>query len=275
MAKLFVIFNPTARGEKSRRLRAFLESKAGPHVTLAPTRGPNDAQRLAADAVAAGADCLVAAGGDGTINEVVNGLGTAGVPLGVLPLGTANVFARELRIPFGREKAWAIIEQGRTRTVDLGCADSLGARRYFVQLGGIGFDAAAIQAASWELKKKLGPLSYVLAGWQVLGRRPPPPMVLIGNGRYYGGPFTVFPRSQLDDGKLDICVFEKGGYYHAARYALAVFFRCHTRLRDVRYFQAATYTHAGALPFELDGEWIGTTPVTFSVLPRALRVIVP
>jgi diacylglycerol kinase family enzyme len=190
-------------------------------------------------------------------------------------LGTANVFARELRIPFARDKAWAVIEAGRTRAVDLGCTEARGARRYFAQLGGVGFDAAAIQAASWEWKKKIGPLSYVVAGWQVLGRRPAPPAVFIGNGRFYGGPFTMFPQAQLDDGKLDICVFQNGGYWHALRYGLAILRGRHTRLRDVRYFQAATYMHDGNQPFELDGELIGATPVTFSVLPRALRVVVP
>src|SRR5205809_6453673 len=101
MNKIIVIFNPAARGEKSQRCRHFLETLAGgsPRISLAGTQGPGDARRLAAEAVANGCDLIVAAGGDGTLNEVANGIGLSGVPLGILPLGTVNVFARELGIP--------------------------------------------------------------------------------------------------------------------------------------------------------------------------------
>src|SRR2546426_2720080 len=93
MNKSFVIFNPAARGEKSQRLRKFFESKANGSVVLAPTSGPGDAQRFAAQAVAQGCGLVIAAGGDGTVNEVVNGIGSSAVPLAVLPLGTVNVLA--------------------------------------------------------------------------------------------------------------------------------------------------------------------------------------
>ena len=271
MAKLFVIFNPAARGEKSQRFRAFLESQAGLDVQLRPTQQAGHARELAAAAVTEGATSIVAAGGDGTINEVVNGIGTAGIPLGILPLGTANVFARELRLPLRTQRAWSVIQAGQTRAVDLGVAEAGAERRYFVQLAGIGFDAAAIKEASWELKKKIGPLSYVVAGWRVLRRKPRLPGVFIGNGRFYGGPFAMFPAANLADGKLDICVMERPRLWDA----VAVLMGRHTTQPGVKYFQAETYQHDGALPFELDGELAGTTPVKFSVLPRALRVIVP
>ena len=109
MDKLFVIFNPAARGEKTRRVQQFLETKAGSSVILTPTQRAGEAQSLAARAVTEGYKIIVAAGGDGTINEVVNGIGTSGVALGVLPFGTVNVFAHELRIPCKLEAAWAVI----------------------------------------------------------------------------------------------------------------------------------------------------------------------
>src|ERR1051326_8755603 len=109
MDKLFVSFNPVARGEKSRRVRRFLEMKAGPAVTLAPTQSAGDAKRLAASAVSQGYRVVVAAGGDGTINEVINGIGASDVALGVLPLGTVNVFAQELEIPRKAGAAWSIL----------------------------------------------------------------------------------------------------------------------------------------------------------------------
>ena len=252
MDKLFVIFNPVARGEKSRRVQRFLESKAGSLVTLTPTQRAGEAQSLAARAVAEGYKVIVAAGGDGTINEVINGIGTSGVALGVLPFGTVNVFAHELRIPRKLDAAWAVIHGGHTRTIDLARAQANGSTRYFVQLAGVGFDAHAVRTASWELKKKIGPLSYVWAGLKALSKPHPPievsangsgPLgsgvaVLVGNGRFYGGPFALFPRARMDDGLLDICVFEKVGYWDVLRYGQGILRGAHIDLGDVKYFQA-------------------------------------
>jgi len=290
MDKLFVIFNPAARGEKSQRVRRFLETKAGPAVTLAPTQRADEARLLAARAVADGYRVIVAAGGDGTINEVVNGMGTSDSVLGVLPLGTVNVFAQELGIPRRIEAAWALIQNGRPRTIDLARAESPGVIRYFIQLAGVGVDARAVRAASWELKKKVGPLSYVWAGLKTISL-PHARIevsangngsvggvaVLIGNGRYYGGRFSLFPKARMDDGLLDVCVFETWGYLDMLRYTQGVLRGVHIDLGGVEYFQAERLAcHAPSpTPFELDGEDVGDAPVTFSVVPRALRVIAP
>lgn len=292
MNKCFVIFNPAARGEKSQRLKKFLETKTNGSVVLAPTQCAGDAHNLAAQAVAEKFPVIVAAGGDGTVNEVLNGIGTSGAALGVLPLGTVNVLARELAIPLNIPAAWAIIERGNVREIDLGRAESGSGIRYFAQLAGVGLDATAVKQASWELKKKIGPLSYVWAGLKALsgptvmvdvrvdhpGRSERGPAVLIGSGRFYGGSFAVFPQARMNDGQLDVCVFEKGGYAAVIRYGQGVLRGAHVNYRDVKSFQADRFvcTTAGTpVPFEVDGELAGETPVTFSVLPRALRVVVP
>jgi YegS/Rv2252/BmrU family lipid kinase len=299
MARAFVIFNPAARGEKNRRVQRFLEAKAAgdPAWTLAPTSAPGHAKQLAARAVADGYELIVAAGGDGTINEAINGIATSGVPLAIVPLGTANVFARELGIPRNLYAAWHIVTHGKPRSIDLACADAGGAKRYFAQLAGVGFDASAVQRASWELKKKIGPLSYIWAGLQTLAHPMPAievsvngrgthslgPAVLIGNGRYYGGGFGVFPQAKLDDGLLDVCMFGNCGFLDVLRYTQGVFRGVHTKFRDVHYFQtsellcspALCLQRAGPVLFEVDGELAGETPVRFSVSPRALRVLVP
>jgi diacylglycerol kinase (ATP) len=279
LLRILVIFNPAARGEKSQRLRQFLELKKSACVTLAPTECAGDATRLAANA--GDHDIVVAAGGDGTVNEVVNGLGNA--TLGILPLGTVNVFAHELGIPCNFAAAWSLIEAGHARTIDLPCAEAAGRRRYFAQLAGVGFDARAVRAASWELKKKVGPLAYVWAGLKVL-HEPTAVIeaaghkgvaVFVGNGRYYGGKFRLFPQAKLDDGLLDVCVFERCGYLDLLRYGPAILCGSHPRLAGVHYFQAPELSCNGATPFELDGEDAGDTPVKFSVKPRALKVIAP
>ena len=291
MDKLFVIFNPAARGEKTRRVRKFLETKTGHSVTLAPTQRAGDARLLAARAVKEGYRIIVAAGGDGTINEVVNGMGTSGAALGVLPLGTVNVFAQELRIPRRIEAAWQVIKAGELRTIDLACAEAGTTKRYFVQLAGVGFDAQAVRVASWELKKKIGPLSYVWAGIKTLGTMLPQvevslngsgpratgAAVLVGNGRYYGGPFALFPKARMDDGLLDVCVFESCGYLDVLRYGQGILRGAHIDLGDVEYFQAERLVcnASPTTPFQLDGEDAGDAPVMFSIVPRALQVVVP
>ena len=153
-----------------------------------------------------------------------------------------------------------------------------------MQLAGVGFDARAVRAASWELKKKIGPLSYVWAGLKVL-HEPASQIevtggyhghaVFVGNGKFYGGRFRLFPKAKLDDGLLDVCVFERAGYLDLLRYGHGILRGSHIRLRDVHYFQAREFVCTGATPFELDGEDAGNAPVKFSVKPRALRVIVP
>jgi YegS/Rv2252/BmrU family lipid kinase len=291
MKRVFIIFNPSARGEKSQRLRHFLESKAGKNVALAPTRCAGDATRLAAEGAADGYDVIVAAGGDGTINEVVNGIRPTGTTLGVIPLGTVNVFARELGIPLKLERAWRVLEEGSVRTVDLGVADFVGQRRYFVQLAGIGLDARAVRNVIWKLKKQIGPLSYVWAALCAIGEQKAVvevhtsegglvgkgAMVLVGNGRLYGGSFRMFPEAKMDDGLLDICLFERPGYWHALRHGFGILTASHTKLSGVQYMRSAHFScrAASLTPVELDGEDAGNTAVEFRLAPKALRVLAP
>jgi diacylglycerol kinase (ATP) len=219
--------------------------------------------------------------------------GFARACLGVLPLGTVNVFARELRIPMRLEAAWAVLQRGRETVIDLGRVDyqekDQPARRYFVQLGGAGLDARAVELVSWKLKKNAGPLAYVVAGLQALvekqpricaranGTRVDGELVLFGNGKYYGGPFEIFPGATLSDGQLDACVFPSVALMPLLR--LAPGFLLHRRLSEKRVgrLQGATVELTSETPaaFELDGEWVGHLPATFSVEPKKLRMIVP
>lgn len=179
--RICVIFNPAARGNKARHFRRQLDA-IGSQCALKATAAPGDAQRLAAEAVGEGYDLVVAAGGDGTVNEVLNGIGDAPdgfarARLGMLPLGTVNVFARELKIPLRIDRAWEVLQRGRERKLDLPCAefsaDGKNARRYFVQLAGAGFDTRAIELVDWQHKKKIGPLAYVIAGLKALRETKP------------------------------------------------------------------------------------------------------
>jgi YegS/Rv2252/BmrU family lipid kinase len=291
-----VIFNPVAKGNKARYFRAQLDEIAR-HAALKQTRHVGDAKTLAAEAVRDGFATIVAAGGDGTLNEVLNGIGEAGgfenCSLGVLPLGTVNVFARELRIPMKLESAWQIIRHGRERRIDLPFVEFGSGhgkqRRWFAQLAGAGLDSRAIELVNWRLKKKIGPLAYVWAGLKALmeskprlsaawaGGRLDGQLILIGNGRLYGGNFATFQEAQLDDGKLDVCAFERVDFWTLLRCAGPLLLSNRLPESVVRRMQTDEFTLSGpdSASFELDGELAGKLPVTFALVPRGLRVIVP
>ena len=292
-----VIFNPAARGNKARHFRRHLDEIGG-QSALKATMAPGDARRLAAEAVGEGFDLIVAAGGDGTVNEVLNGLGEAPdgfarARLGVLPLGTVNVFARELKIPLRLERAWDVLQHGRDLRMDLPHAEfsANGARQrqYFAQLAGAGMDARAIELVDWGLKKKIGPLAYFIAGLKALreqkpgitvraeGREVRGELVLIGNGRFYAGSLGVFPAADLCDGLLEVCVFPRVNWWTAFRCVPSLIARQKLPETAVQRVRASAFELTGdaAAAFELDGEWAGRLPATFSVEREKLRVMVP
>lgn len=297
LVRTCIIFNPVARGDKARHFRDWLESIAT-ECTLKPTRCAGDARCLAAEAVAENFELIVAAGGDGTVNEVINGIGDAPegfarAAFGVLPLGTVNVFARELKLPKAIPEVWRSLQRGREQRIDLPCVEFSAAekteRRYFAQMAGAGLDARAIELVSWSLKKKIGPLAYVVAGLKALFENKPPiqvsakgrklsgELVLIGNGKLYGGDYQIFAAADWQDGLLDVCVFPRVNLFTLLRCAPSLLW--HKKLPEslVQRFPAAAVELSSptAVAFELDGEWIGHLPATFSVERQLLRVIVP
>jgi len=291
-----VIFNPAAKGQKAERFRGMLDSIAAEYQ-LKKTAAPRDARRLAAEAIQEGFDTVIAAGGDGTLNEVLNGIGD--VPdgfehacLGVLPLGTINVFARELGIPLQPDRAWTLLRQMRERRIDLPCIQIGGEQPqqiYFAQLAGAGLDARAIELVDWPMKKKLGAFAYVLAGLKAMRtldasitvsdgvKIATGGLILIGNGKLYGGPFKIFPDASLSDGYLDVCVFPKVNW--------GILFRCGFALLTTRKLpetvvvrlrtKSFSITSGNGAMFEVDGELAGALPVSVQIKPAALRVLAP
>ena len=256
-------------------------------AVLRSTSRSGEAELLARVAVKEGFKTIVAAGGDGTVNEVVNGIAGTDAALGLLPLGTMNVFATELGLPVADlGRCWEIIQAARTRHVDLPRANG----KHFVQLGGVGFDAQVVKETNRAFKRSFGPLSYVVSAAQIAARPPPAlriesenavteegSFVLVGNGRLYGGPFPFFKRAVIDDGLLDVLVFKRLNYFEIIRYIQDVIFNSHITSPEVEYFQTKSLrvTSAVPVPIEIDGELIGNCPVEFRVQKRGLRVLAP
>lgn len=293
--RICLIFNPTARGDKAKRLQSHLDA-IGSECALKQTRSAGDARTLAAEAVREGFDVIVAAGGDGTLNEVVNGIadepeGLKNTRLGTLPLGTINVFAREFGIPIDLQQAWQTVTQGAEIEIDLPCVthDNAHSKHYFAQLAGAGVDARAVELVDYDLKKKIGPLAYVYAGIkavaadkpmirvQVGDRETAGELVLIGNGKLYGGDYPIFDRADPRDGLLDICVFPRFDWGAVFKTGWAWLSRDWRQLGGVEYFQSREIKLSSnpQAPIEADGEAIGSLPSTISIDGKRLRAIVP
>ncbi len=286
MKKTAIIMNPAARSERARRRHDRLSALTDGAVLRATSRC-GDAECLARAAVAEGYRTIVAAGGDGTVNEVVNGIAGSSASLGLLPLGTMNVFATELGLPVTNlKRCWEVICEGQIRKVDLPSANG----KHFVQLAGVGFDAQVVKETSRALKRSFGPLSYLLSAAQIAARRPPRlsiesehaaaqegSFVLIGNGRLYGGPFPFFKNAVIDDGLFDVLVFKRLNYLEIIRYLQDVVMRSQITAPEVEYFQTTSLRvrSEGPVPVEVDGELIGNCPVHFKIRNRGLRVLAP
>ncbi|MBL9136378.1 MAG: diacylglycerol kinase family lipid kinase [Verrucomicrobiales bacterium] len=292
-----VIFNPAARGDKARRGRRFLET-LGSVALLRPTTGPGSARALTREALEAGETLVIAAGGDGTVYEVLNGMadvpgGFARAVLGVLPMGTANVFARELGMPKDLARAWQALAQGKERTID-GCRarfrDSEGREvtAHFAIVAGAGLDARAVECVDLRWKRRVGKLAYVVAALKALvafrdevrsdlggpfrGR-----VLLAGNGRRYAGDLAVFEDGSLESGQLHLRGVETVSLGILAR-CLASFVSGRWLLNDRMRSATATrvrWEGEGRVPLQLDGEWVGYLPAELEILPGSLRVLGP
>jgi diacylglycerol kinase (ATP) len=286
MNSTLIILNPAADSERALRKQARVESLARDCVVCATTY-TGEAEAMARRGVAEGFEKIVAAGGDGTINEVVNGLAGSRTTLGLLPIGTMNVFATELGLPtHDLELCWEIVKGDSTRAIDLPKAN----QKFFVQLAGVGLDAQVVKETSSQLKRNFGPLSYVISALQIAARKPPRlfiqsedasidegSFVLVGNGRLYGGPFPFFKHAALDDGLLDVIVFKRLGYLEIIKYLQDVIFSSEIRVPEIEYFQTRQLRVESdqSVPVELDGELMGNCPVEFGLENRSLRVLVP
>lgn len=293
--KALVVYNPAA-GQRDAHgsLEAAVDHMAGHGwaVSLEATLGRGDTTTYARAAVQAGADVVVVAGGDGSINEAVQALAGTGTALAVLPSGTGNVWAREVGLPIHNLAAAArTLVQGRVRSVDLGKAGD----RYFLMWAGIGFDATVardLEETQPELKRRLGMAAFVLRGaavavnfmgsrlvYHIDGRRlrRRTIMAVLSNGSLYAAYLRLAPNARLDDGILDFYIFKGRDALATTRHFAGLVAGQHVRDPEVEYFQVRHLAVRGGsgLPVHTDGEPAGRTPMEFRVVPSALHVIVP
>ena len=300
MKRSKLIVNPrSGPWNVSRELPAVLNhlEEHGWRTTLHETERAGEATQLALQARDEGLDAVFVVGGDGTINEVINGLAESPVALGVLPGGTGNVWAKELGLPTRSPRhllplldAVRALVPGSTRRIDLGQANG----RFFLQWAGMGLDAEVTYAMEPRTRRqrRLGTLTYIVAGisaaanlvgtrvriWiddERIYRRSI--LIVISNSQLYGGKVRIATDARLDDGLLDVNVFAGTGFVSAIRTVLGVVTGLHVRDPRHSFYRGSVIRVEADKPMAIhvDGEPFDTTPLECSVVPRALTVLVP
>lgn len=272
--------------ERIKRCEDFLR-KSGTEVQTFITGKRGDAEAWAREATSEGIDRIVVGGGDGTINEVINGISGSSIPVGIIPLGVSNVLALELGIPINIEKASDVAVTGKVKTVPLGLSNG----RYFFLMAGVGFDAEVVCRLDLRLKRYLGKLAYILTGVKVILNYKPSPVeiitdsgevftgysAIVAKSKFYGGRFSVTPDAGIEKEELDLCLFQKGRRRDIIRYVLGILTGYHLSFKDVLYKKVSglKISSEGQVPVQIDGDCFGVLPLDISIKPNMVRLMSP
>jgi diacylglycerol kinase (ATP) len=293
MRKICIILNPAAgKGRDLDDVIARLRRLPDAEIRLTNKHG--SAARFAKTAIRSGRKIIVAAGGDGTLNEVINGIGEnpGTARIGLIPLGTGNDFARSIGVPNDLDAAIELIRRGKTRCVDLVRVTS-DEVRYFLNVSAGGFSGLVDEKLTPQMKKTWGPLAYLRSAAAAL-----PELrayrttlafdnaesmildlynVVVANGRYVGGGTLIAPEASIDDGLLDVVLIPKRPATELAIIAAQVALGAHLSSSSIVFRRTAKLTVKSrpGMCFNVDGELVGKNPARFEILPRALRFIAP
>jgi YegS/Rv2252/BmrU family lipid kinase len=236
---------------------------------------------------------ILAAGGDGTINEVVNGMAHSNVPLGILPAGTANVLANELGIGTTMERAAKSLDQCVPERIALGLLSTATgiAPRHFLLMAGAGLDAEIVHDINAKLKDALGKVAYWIGGFAKVGSRLAEFTVeaegreflvgfaLASRVRNYGGDLEIAPTISLLDDEFELVLFASGSSFMFLKYMLGVVVRRHRKMRGVTILRTRKALFSGGadarIHLQVDGEYSGLAPGTVEIVPNALTLLVP
>ena len=294
--KATLISNPRTGRYGSRRLRPIQDVASqlrslGLEVDLKLTGAPGEATDIAAGAARNGNVDVIVAGGDGTINEALQGLAGSNARLGIIPRGTGNVLARELKLPLDDEQATAVVARGNSRRIHLGLAtgETTGVSRLFVLMAGIGLDASVIQRVQPQLKKRIGRGAFWISGFGHLADWKPTPFTLeiegreytatfaaIGKAARYGGDLFITPGARLEDPEFEVCIINELSRFRYLRFlSHAVRNGIPRDKAGVSFVKTARVRATGDAPVQVDGELIGALPMRFEIASESLEVIVP
>jgi diacylglycerol kinase (ATP) len=290
MKRGFLIFNPSAgsRAKTPLRIKEVVRQFAAQKIEMVPSPTEPGGSVIAQvqELIPEKPDLMVTWGGDGTINEVVNGIFGHKIPLGILPGGTANLMVREIGIPQNLSKAIHVIGSGRRRKISVGQAND----RYFLLMVGIGFDSAVIQNVNVSIKRKLGVLAFGISALHTAvnyqfpqfrvefdGQQSDCAFAVVCNARHYAAYFVLTPEADISDEYFYLCLFKDPGLARLFRYAFHALRRTHVQLPSVQVIRAKNVLVTGqeTVAVQADGELVGSLPLKFSIHPRSLEVFCP
>ncbi|MEP6962529.1 MAG: diacylglycerol kinase family protein [Acidobacteriota bacterium] len=288
-----LIYNPVA-GKIRRNPEAILQrtkaalGRARLVPQLLPTSAPGQAGSLARQAIVDGADLILVLGGDGTINEALQGVANTGVPMGVLPGGTANCLAMELGLGSNVERAAERLATCNVVPISLGQVTTERAgSRFFLLMCGAGLDAAIVKEVHAGLKARTGKLAYWVAGLAQFRRSVRPMLValdgerhacgfaLVSRGRNYGGDMEIASGASLRRDDFEVVLFQGSHPLRYAFYMLGVGAKRVQRLPGVRTSYATSVEILSASPSQIDGEFLGSEPLKITIVPGALTLLMP
>ena len=285
-----VIGNPGAGSYSRPRLDEAIQrlSSAGSRVEVFLTQTKGDAEVEAQRAARTNPSLVVVAGGDGTINDVANGLATSRVPLGILPMGSVNVLSKEIGIPRDVNKASMQILRGREHRVPLGRISSEGSdtTRYFLLMADVGFGGKTVAELNDRIKCVSSKTAFVISGARNLfskqyqklsfivdGVRHEGFHAIFGKVSRYGGNFKVTPQASILKNELHVCIFKRGRRLDLAKYALGVAAGRHLSFRDVVSLRGKEIFVEGSAQIQVDGNYFGKTPVRIDTVNDALNLV--
>jgi YegS/Rv2252/BmrU family lipid kinase len=297
--KTNIIFNPQAgrlkgRGREGLETAARILRESGHEVTLVPTTGPGTAGEIARRAIAEGADLIVAAGGDGTVNEVLEGMVHSTVPLGILPAGTANVLAMETGMSTKLETAARALAGYSAERISVGrihFSNGAPGSRHFLLMAGIGLDARIVYNISVPLKRQLGKAAYWVAGWSLLGRSLDEfevkidgrvracSFALVSKVRNYGGDLEIARDTSLLDDRFEVVLFEGRSTLRYVKYLTGVMLNRLKGMSGVSVLRAekicVSPVKDARVYIQIDGEHAGHLPGSVEIVRNALTVLIP
>ncbi len=290
LMKIGYVINPVAGRRRAVQWIPFIEETSkeqGHRATVYVTNKPGDGISKAIEAISEGCNTVIAVGGDGTVNEVVNGVGDKDITVGVIPAGSGNDFARTLGMPLDLAEAMHCILQGKRKSIDIGTVNG----ERFVNVASVGFDARVVMETNGIKHRIKGPLAYVIGVFKALATYKPYDMELdtghgimkkravliaVANGIFYGGGMKVAPDAILDDGLFDVCLVEGISRLRILRLFPLIYSGRHLLRKEVEYFRAREIRiDCPGGYINSDGEILGPCPANMVLHPKGLTVITP
>ncbi len=290
--RIFLIANPIAGGGSLKRIQKveeILKRKNIPFETLL-TKNRGDAEYLSknlAESYKGKRILVIGAGGDGTYNEIVNGLVFSDIPLAILPMGTTSVLAKELNIPKNLDKAIEFALNGKTKKIHLGKIKNNEKQRFFILMAGIGFDGNAVYKARPERKIFLKKLAYIIAGVKTIlqdkpkkleiinGQKKTAYSAVIAKASCYGGSFKIAPDTDLREPYFGVLLSKTSSRLKLALQIIGVIFKRHLKMKEIDYFHSEHIKIRGDAHVQIDGDYFGKTPVEIKIVKNALNLVFP